>query len=104
MEEYRVKADTDPQRMAGGIAHGLRTHRELRMVAIGVQAVHVAVKSVAIARGYLMTQGLDLRMAPGFRSVVFRETGEERVATTLDLELIGDGHAVDTDEYEWTEV
>lgn len=52
--------------LAGAITHGVRKHGEIVVRAFGPMAVYKAVKALAIARGYVATQGYDLYCAPAY--------------------------------------
>lgn len=54
--------------LAGAITHGVRKHGEIVVRAFGPMAVYKAVKALAIARGYVATQGYDLYCAPAYAS------------------------------------
>ena len=53
MEVLRVSANSSPSSVAGAIASVMRTSGEVEVQAVGAGAVNQAVKSIAIARGYL---------------------------------------------------
>ena len=69
MEVLRVSANSSPSSVAGAIASVMRTSGE---------AVNQAVKSIAIARGYLAPVGIDLVSIPAFGSVIIAD--QERTA------------------------
>ena len=48
------------KKLAAAITHEVAEHGEVEMRAFGAQAVYKAVKALAIARGYVATQGYDL--------------------------------------------
>lgn len=56
--------------LAGAITHGVRKHGEIVVRAFGPMAVYKAVKALAIARGYIATQGYDLYVAPAYTSAI----------------------------------
>ena len=61
-EERRRKAKA----LAGAIAHGLRQYGEIKVRAIGADAIAKAAKCLAIARGFVAVHGHDLYCAPTF--------------------------------------
>ena len=69
----RVKASSNPQKLASAIAHAVYDSRQVTLRAIGAGAVNQAVKAIAIARGYVATRGHDLHCVPGFVTVALRE-------------------------------
>lgn len=66
METVRVSGKSRPNSVAGAIAALLRLKGEVEVQAIGALAVNQAVKAIAIARGYIAPDGLDLWAAPAF--------------------------------------
>ena len=66
METLKVSATSVPKSVAGAIAAIIRNDQPVEIIAIGAAAVNQAVKSVAIARGYVALNGIDLVCAPSF--------------------------------------
>lgn len=81
METLRVSATSRPNAIAGAIAALLRSQGSVNIQAIGPAAVNQTVKALAIARGYLHNDGLDLFAQPEF--VKLEGQGEERTALTF---------------------
>ena len=73
MEVLRVSANSSPSSVAGAIASVMRTSGEVEVQAVGAGAVNQAVKSIAIARGYLAPVGIDLVSIPAFGSVIIAD-------------------------------
>lgn len=69
----RVSANSNPQSVASAIAHAIYEHRQVKLRAVGAGAVNQAVKSIAIARGYVAPRGLDLTDKPGFTTIKSRD-------------------------------
>ena len=65
----RVSAGSNPQAVASAIAHSIYETRGCKVRAVGAGAVNLAVKAIAIARGYAAPRGLDLVCIPGFASI-----------------------------------
>jgi stage V sporulation protein SpoVS len=64
--EMRVANSTDPIKLAWSIR---KTHEEgktVELCAVGVEAVNVSCKSVAVANGFLGAHGVRLSMLPFF--------------------------------------
>lgn len=78
METLRVSGTSRPNAVAGAIAALLRSHGELEIQAIGPAAVNQAVKALAVARGYLQPDAIDLKVQPSF--VKLELESEERTA------------------------
>ncbi|MCL2619818.1 MAG: stage V sporulation protein S [Defluviitaleaceae bacterium] len=66
METLKVSANSVPKSVAGAIAAVVRTGEPVEVVTIGAAAVNQAVKSIAIARGYVAPNGIDLVTVPAF--------------------------------------
>jgi stage V sporulation protein S len=64
--------------LAGALAAVLREHGTAEMQAVGAGAVNQAVKAIAIARGFVAPNGIDLVAIPAFAEIVI--DGEERTA------------------------
>lgn len=78
IEVLRVSGTSRPNAVAGAIAALLRSEGQVEVQAIGPQAVNQAVKALAIARGYIADDGLDLTTAPSFVTLELHD--EERTA------------------------
>ncbi len=77
-EVLKVAADSKPKAVAGALAAVLREKGSVELQAIGAGAVNQAVKAIAIARGYVAPNGMDLIAIPAFTKVEIE--GEERTA------------------------
>jgi stage V sporulation protein S len=86
MPTLRVSAGSRPNAVAGAIAALLRLEGTVEMQAIGPHAVNQAVKSLAIARAYLVQDALDLVVAPGFVKLELHD--EERTAMRFEVQAV----------------
>jgi stage V sporulation protein S len=77
-EVLKVAADSKPKAVAGALAAVLREKGSVELQAIGAGAVNQAVKAIAITRGYVAPNGMDLIAIPAFTKVEIE--GEERTA------------------------
>lgn len=84
MEIIKVAAESKPKSVAGAIAEVLRAKGAAEVQAVGAGAVNQAVKSIAIARGYVAPNGIDLIAIPAFAEIVIE--GEERTAIRFIVE------------------
>jgi len=84
MQVLKVSAHSIPTSVAGAIAGVVRDRNVVEIQAVGAGATNQAVKSIAVARGYLAPIGIDLVCIPAFASVVI--DGEERTAIKLICE------------------
>jgi stage V sporulation protein S len=84
MTIIKVSAKSRTSAVAGAIAGVIREHNRAEAQAIGAGAVNQAIKAVAIARGYLQEDGLDVICMPEFTTVDI--DGKERTAVRLVIE------------------
>jgi stage V sporulation protein S len=84
MDLIKVSKQSRSTSVAGAIAGVVREHGRAEVQAIGAGAVNQAVKAVAIARGYLALDGIDVVCIPVFIELTI--TGLERTAIRLIVE------------------
>lgn len=91
MEVLKVSANSKPNSVAGALAASLREsmnknmeQKSVEIQAIGAGAVNQAIKAVAITRGYVAPNGIDLIVIPAFSEVNI--DGEIRTAIKLIIE------------------
>ena len=84
MNVIKVSAGSRTSSVAGAIAGMVREHRRAEVQAIGAGAVNQAVKATAIARGYLLEDGINVVCLPEFTTVDIE--GKERTAVRLVVE------------------
>lgn len=77
-EVLKVSADSKPKAVAGAIAAVMREQGSVELQAIGAGAVNQTVKAIAISRGFVAPNGIDLITIPAFTKVEI--DGEERTA------------------------
>jgi stage V sporulation protein S len=80
----RVAAQSRSTAVAGAIAGVVREQGRADVQAIGAGAVNQAVKAVAIARGFLALDGIDVVCVPSFADVDIG--GQERTAIRMAVE------------------
>lgn len=80
-ELIKVSAQSRSTAVAGAIAGVMREQGYAEVQAIGASAVNQAVKAIAIARGYLEQDDIDLAIVPCFTEVTIE--GNERTAVRL---------------------
>lgn len=83
-EVLKVSADSKPKAVAGAIAAIVREKGKVEVQAIGAGAVNQAVKAIAISRGFVAPNGIDLVAIPAFTKVEIE--GEERTAIKFLIE------------------
>lgn len=84
MDIIKVAAKSRTTAVAGAIAGVVREKNRAEVQAIGAWAVNQAVKAVAIARGYLALDGLDVICIPAFTEVTIDD--QQRTAMRLIVE------------------
>lgn len=84
MEVLKVSAHSRSTAVAGAIAGVIRGGTPADVQAIGAGAVNQAIKAVAIARGYLSEDGIDIVCVPSFVEIDI--DGQERTAVKFSVE------------------
>ena len=80
----KVSARSRSTAVAGAIAGVVREHGRAEVQSIGAGAVNQAIKAIAIARGYLEEDGIDIIVVPTFTDIEI--DGQERTAVRLTVE------------------
>jgi stage V sporulation protein S len=84
MEILKVSAQSQPKAVAGALAAVLRERTSAEVQAVGAGAVNQAVKAIAITRGFVAPNGIDLVVIPAFSEITIE--GEERTAIKFIVE------------------
>ncbi|MCY6959497.1 MULTISPECIES: stage V sporulation protein S [Clostridium] len=84
MEVLKVSAQSQPKSVAGALAAVLRECGIVEVQAVGAGAVNQAVKALAITRGFVAPNGIDLVVIPAFSQISI--DGEERTAIKFIVE------------------
>lgn len=84
LEVLKVSAQSNPKSVAGALAAVLRDAGSAEMQAVGAGAVNQAIKAIAIARGFVAPNGMDLVTIPAFAEISI--DGEERTAIRFIIE------------------
>jgi stage V sporulation protein S len=84
MDILRVSAQSQPKSVAGALAAILREKSTAELQAVGAGAVNQAVKAIAITRGFVAPNGIDLVVVPAFSEIVI--DGEDRTAIKFLVE------------------
>jgi len=84
LEMLKVSAKSQPKSVAGAIAAVLRENGAVEVQAIGAGAINQTVKAIAVARGYVAPNGIDMICIPSFSKIEIN--GEERTAIKFLLE------------------
>ncbi len=80
-EILKVSTRSRPSAVAGAIAGVMRARGEVDVQAIGAGATNQAIKAIAIARVYLVDDGIDVCVVPSFIDLLI--DGEDRTALRL---------------------
>lgn len=81
----KVSSTSRTAAVAGSIAHTVREGKTPIIRAIGAGAVNQAVKALAVARGYLQEEGIDLAASPAFVELEV----DDKDRTALEFEVLG---------------
>lgn len=84
MEVLKVSSKSNPKSVAGALAAVLRETGKAEIQAIGAGAVNQSIKAIAISRGYVAPNGMDLIVIPAFTEIEI--DGEERTAIRFVVE------------------
>jgi stage V sporulation protein S len=84
MDVLKVSAQSKPKSVAGALAAVLRENISAEVQAVGAGAVNQAVKAIAITRGFVAPNGIDLIVIPAFAEIMIE--GEERTAIRFIVE------------------
>jgi stage V sporulation protein S len=84
VEVLKVAAQSNPKSVAGALAAILRESGSAELQAVGAGAVNQTVKAIAIARGFIAPNGVDIIMIPAFAEIFI--DGEERTAIKFIVE------------------
>lgn len=84
MDILKVSSRSIPNSVAGAVAGVIREKGKVEIQAVGAGATNQAIKSVAIARGYLAPTGIDLICIPAFGNIEI--DGVERTAIRIIVE------------------
>ena len=84
VDVIKVSARSRSTAVAGAIAGVVREHNRAEVQAIGAGAVNQAIKAIAIARGYLSEDHIDVVVIPFFTEVIIED--QERTAIRMVVE------------------
>lgn len=84
MEMLKVSAKSEPKAVAGALAAVIKEKNYAELQAVGAGAVNQAIKAIAITRGFVAPNGIDLVVIPAFSEVTIE--GEERTAIKFIVE------------------
>lgn len=85
MEMIKVSSSSVPVKVAGALTCMLKENKKVTIQVIGAAALNQAIKSIAIARGYLIPSGEDLFVVPSFYDLILND--EIVTSIRLNVEL-----------------
>ena len=85
IELLKVKTTSNPNAVAGAIANILKKQNKLKVQAIGAGSINQSVKSIAIARSFLVVGGNDLNCIPVFSEVNIEGNNKTAICFILSL-------------------
>lgn len=84
MEVMKVSSNSSPKAVAGALAAIIRDNGAVELQAVGAGAVNQAVKAIAITRGFVAPNGIDLVAIPAFSEITI--DGDSRTAMKFIVE------------------
>lgn len=84
MDVLRVSAQSPARALAGCIAGVIREEGRAEMQAIGAAAVNQATKAVAIAREFLVLDGVDIVIIPSFTQVMIGDQEKSAIRFVVE--------------------
>ncbi len=84
MEILKVSAHSKPKSVAGALAAVIRERGRAEVQAVGAGAVNQAIKAIAITRGFVAPNGINLITIPAFTEIMI--DNEERTAIKFIVE------------------
>jgi stage V sporulation protein S len=81
VEVLKVSTSSRPAAVAGAIAGVMRQAGQVEIQSIGAGATNQAIKAIAIARGYLSQENINICFIPSFIDVAINE--QERTAIRI---------------------
>ncbi len=84
MEALRVSSKSQPKAVAGALAAQIKANDYAEIYAVGAGAVNQAIKSIAIARGFLISVGIDIVTIPSFSQIDI--DGEDKTSIKFTVE------------------
>ena len=66
MTILKISSKSNPNSVAGAITAIIKEYQKVELQTVGAGAINQAVKSIAIARGFLAPTGIDLICIPAF--------------------------------------
>ncbi|WP_249028752.1 stage V sporulation protein S [Tannockella kyphosi] len=84
MEIMKVSSSSSPTSVAGALSSMIRSKEEISIQVIGAAALNQAIKAIAIARGYVVSTGIEIACVPAFHDLVI----EDKIVTAIRLKIV----------------
>ena len=84
IELIKVATNSSSSKVAGSLATIMREQKSVEIQVIGAGALNQAIKAIAIARGFLVSSGIDIVVIPSFKEVMVNNN--EKTAIKLRIE------------------
>jgi stage V sporulation protein S len=84
MDIIKVSGKSRTSAVAGAIAGVVREHKRAEVQAIGASAVNQAVKALALAKSYLVEDGINIVFIPEFVDVEIDEKVRTAIKFTVE--------------------
>lgn len=84
IETIKISKDSSVASVAGSIAKTMRVQDSVDIVVVGAAAINQAIKSVAIARGYLISGEINIAVQPSFTDIRI----DDQIKTGIILKVI----------------
>ena len=82
----KVSSKSNPNSVAGALTNVIKEYKYAEIQAVGAGALNQAIKSIAIARGFIAPSGSDIVCVPAFSEALI--DGETKTAIKLIVEAI----------------
>ena len=85
MDVLKVSSKSKPNSVAGALANAFKDKQGIEIQAIGAGSINQTVKSLAIARSFLVVSGHDLSCVPVFSEVIIENSKKTAICFLTKL-------------------
>ena len=82
---FKVKSNTNPNKLAGAITITLRERKTVELQCIGAASVNQATKAIIIANGFLNPVGMEMQIKPSFYTIEIEGMNRTCIKFSLDI-------------------
>lgn len=83
----KISSKSNPNSVAGAIVGMINENKKIELTAVGAGAVNQAVKSIAVARGYVAPSGKNLICIPAFTTMNIEEVDRTGIKFIIREEI-----------------